>query len=68
MTMGDDVVGHPEISYCSCAELLPDRRLRAAARVVKRKMSSYRVKVPAHRSWPQPQRSIAEATSILAPP
>ena len=49
-------------------ELLPRRRLRAAARVVKRKMSSYGVKRAEHRTWPQPECSIAEAVSVLVPP
>jgi hypothetical protein len=49
-------------------ELLPRRRLRAAARVIKRKMSSYGVKRTEHRSWPQPQHPIATAISILIPP
>lgn len=46
-------------------ELLPERRLRAAARVVKRKMSNYGVKRPAHRSWPQPTRSTTQAVRVL---
>jgi len=50
------------------AELLPPRRLRAAARAVKRKMSSYAVKRADHRSWPQPEHAITEAISILVPP
>jgi len=49
-------------------ELLPRRRLRAAARVVKRKMSSYGVKRAEHRTWPTPERSIDTAISILVPP
>ncbi|MHB8313782.1 MAG: hypothetical protein ACYDD0_10880 [Candidatus Dormibacteria bacterium] len=35
-------------------ELLPQRRLRANPRVVRRKMSSFVVKRPEHRLWPQP--------------
>lgn len=50
------------------AELLPRRRLRAAARVVKRKMSNYGVKRAEHRTWPQPERSITDAIGILVPP
>lgn len=50
------------------AELLPPRRLRAAARVLKRKMSSYGVKRDQHRSWPQPELGITEAIAILVPP
>ena len=51
-----------------CAELLPRRRLRAAARVVKRKMSNYGVKRAAHRVWPHPRFPIVEAIRILSPP
>jgi hypothetical protein len=51
-----------------CAELLPRRRLRAAARVVKRKMSNYGVKRAAHQAWPHPHLPVAEAIRILAPP
>jgi hypothetical protein len=50
-----------------CRELVPVRRLRAAARVVKRKMSNYAVKRAKHRSWPQPTRSSAQAVAILHP-
>ena len=46
-------------------ELLPERRLRAAARVVKRKMSNYRVKRPEHASWPQPTLRPAEVLRVL---
>ncbi len=51
-----------------CAELLPRRRLRAAARVVKRKMSNDGVQRAAHRAWPHPHLPVAEAIRILAPP
>ncbi len=51
-----------------CRELLPARRLRAAARVVKRKMSNYGVKRSAHRSWPRPTLPPIDATRVLAPP
>ena len=37
-------------------ELLPHRRPRANARVVKRKMSNYGVKRAEHRNPPQPQQ------------
>ena len=47
------------------SELLPARRLRAAPRAVKRKMSNYAVKRPAHRDWPQPTRRSEEAVIIL---
>jgi len=51
-----------------CSELLPRRRLRAAARAVKRKMSNYGVKRAVHRSWPQPTTGISDAVHVLAPP
>ncbi len=44
---------------------LPQRRLRAAPRVVKRKMSNFKLKHPSHQDWPQPTRPIADAVSIL---
>ena len=50
-----------------CRELVPVRRLRAAARVVKRKMSNYRVKRAEHRAWPQPTRSPEQAVIVLHP-
>lgn len=48
-------------------ELLPGRRLRAAPRVVKRKMSNYGVKRSEHRDWPKPTLSPADATHVLQP-
>ena len=51
-----------------CAELLPRRRLRAVARVVKRKMSNHGVKRAAHRTRPHPHLPVAEAIRILADP
>lgn len=51
-----------------CAELLPKRKLRAAPRVVKRKMSNYAVKRPLHHDWPRPTRTPDAAVHILAPP
>jgi hypothetical protein len=49
-------------------ELLPTRRLRTGPRVVKRKLSNYSVKHPAHRHWPQPTLAPAHALHVLAPP
>lgn len=49
-------------------ELLPARRLRSAARVVKRKMSNYGVKHAAHRNWPRPTLTPTQAVEVLAPP
>jgi hypothetical protein len=48
--------------------LLPERRLRSAARVVRRKMSGYQVKRALHRTWPQPALPAATTIHILAPP
>ena len=48
--------------------LLPERRPRSAARVVRRKMSSYHVKRALHRTWPQPTLASAAAIHILGPP
>lgn len=50
------------------SELLPPRRLRANSRVVREKMSNYRVKRPEHRRWPQPTRPACDAIRILSPP
>jgi len=49
-------------------ELLPARRLRTAARVVKRKMSNYGVKRPEHRHWPRPTLTPNDAIHVLVPP
>ena len=46
--------------------LLPARRLRAAPRVVKRKMSDYAVKRTAHKDWPQPAVPPETAAVILS--
>lgn len=46
-------------------QLLPRRRLRAAARVVKRKMSNYGVKRAQHRCWPQPACLPPEAIKVV---
>ena len=49
-------------------ELLPQRRLRSAARVVKRKMSNYGVKRAEHRNWPRPTLTPLQAVTVLEPP
>lgn len=46
-------------------ELLPRRRLRAAARVVKRKISNYAVKRASHADWPQPTLPAAAAVRVV---
>jgi len=48
--------------------LLPARRTRANARVVRRKMSGYRVKRAQHRAWPQPTLTVTDAIHIFAAP
>jgi hypothetical protein len=40
---------------------LPPRRVRSYPRVVKQKMSNFRVKGPRHRQWPQPTRAFHDA-------
>ena len=47
--------------------LLPVRRLRSQARVVKRKMSNYHLKRTGHRDWPQPTRTGPQAVLIARP-
>jgi hypothetical protein len=47
--------------------LLPERRLRANARVIRRKMSNFNVKRATHRRWPQPTMPVREAIAILPP-
>ncbi|WP_369220602.1 transposase [Streptomyces sp. R39] len=44
--------------------LLPHRRLRSQPRVVKRKMSNYRLKRTEHHTWPQPTRAGTRAVRI----
>jgi hypothetical protein len=46
-------------------EQLPERDHRCNPRVVKRKMSKFRLKREAHRHWPQPTKSFAEAVVVL---
>jgi hypothetical protein len=44
---------------------LPARRLRSNPRVVKRKMSNFRLKRPEHRHWPQPTRPFRAAVLLI---
>jgi hypothetical protein len=44
---------------------LPARRPRSNPRVVKRKMSNFRLKRPAHRHWPQPTRPFRESIALI---
>jgi len=46
-------------------ELLPDRRIRCYPRVVKRKMSNFRLKRPCHKNWPQPTRPFSDTIEVL---
>jgi len=50
------------------AARLPKRRLRSNPRVVKRKMSNFRLKRPEHQHWPQPTTSFRQAVSPLPGP
>jgi len=57
-------------SATRCAQRSP-RSLAScslSARVVKRKMSKFRVKRAAHRNWPQPTKPGREAIRVLAAP
>ncbi|MER6958691.1 hypothetical protein [Streptomyces sp. NPDC000618] len=47
--------------------LLPYRRLRSQPRVVKRKMSNYRLKRAEHHTWPQPVHTGTQAVRIQRP-
>lgn len=46
-------------------ELLPPRRSRTNARVIKRKMSNFRLKRPEHYHSPQPKCSFREAVAVI---
>ena len=47
-------------------KLLPERRLRTNPRVVKRKMSKFKLKRPEHFGWPQPTvRSFRDAVALI---
>ena len=48
--------------------LLPERRLRSNARVVRRKMSCFNVKRAQHRAWPCPTRPLSESLRGLEAP
>jgi hypothetical protein len=50
------------------AKRLPARRPRSNARVVKRKMSNYKLKRAEHRRPPKPRGSFADAVQVQPPP
>jgi hypothetical protein len=56
---------HPRLYRQLLADIvrrpLPPRRNRSYPRVVKQKMSNFRVKAPVHRRWPQPTRAFRDA-------
>jgi hypothetical protein len=60
---------HPRLYRRLLAEIaatpLPPRATRSNPRVVKRKMSNFRVKAPAHRPWPQPTKPFRHAIVLL---
>lgn len=45
--------------------LLPERRLRSNPRVIKRKMSKFRLKRAQHRAWPQPTHPFRQAVAVI---
>jgi len=47
--------------------LLPEPRPRSNPRVVKRKMSKFRVKRTKHQNWPQPTRPFRQAVALAIP-
>jgi hypothetical protein len=47
---------------------LPPRRLRSNPRVVKRKMSKFRLKRPKHSHWPQPSKPFRQAVALSRTP
>lgn len=60
---------HPIIYQALLADLvaaaLPPRANRINPRVVKQKMSKFRVKGPQHRAWPQPTKPFRDAIFLL---
>jgi hypothetical protein len=46
-------------------ELLPERRLRSNPRVVRRKMSKFKLKRPQHAHWPQPQLPFRKRVALI---
>jgi len=56
---------HPRLYRQLLADIarrpLPPRRTRSYPRVVKQKMSNFRVKAPCHRHWPQPTKAFRDA-------
>src|SRR5439155_11948068 len=54
--------------YDIAAVRLPERRPRSNARVVKRKLSNFKLKRPAHLQPPKPLGSFRQAVQIQTPP
>lgn len=46
-------------------EQLPERKPRSNPRVVRRKMSKFKLKRPEHASWPQPQVPFGERVLLI---
>ena len=46
-------------------ERLPERTLRSNPRVVRRKMSKFKLKRPHHANWPQPQLPFRERAVFI---
>ena len=60
---------HPTLYRALLADIvaakLPPRANRLNPRVVKQKMSNFRVKRPEHRQWPQPTKLFRDAVVLL---
>jgi hypothetical protein len=54
-----------QLRQAIAAQRLPRRAERSNPRVVKQKMSNFRVKTAAHRRWPQPTKPFAAAIVLL---
>jgi hypothetical protein len=62
---GDHPVIYQALLADIVAERLPPRANRINPRVVKRKMSKFRVKGEQHRAWPQPTKTFRDAILLL---
>jgi len=47
------------------ARILPSGNPSSNPRVIKQKMSNFRVKGPPHHHWPQPTKAFRDATVLL---
>jgi hypothetical protein len=56
---------HRQLLADVAASPLPERVNRSTPRVVKQKMSNFRVKTAQHHDWPQPTTSFRDAVVLL---